>query len=186
MAGLMILTILLSLGCTSPSGEEQETGEQPNAPPELENAGRQGLPAEQQTGQQQEPPQGQDPEQDNVRSRRNWTVPQEAFDACSSKANGSTCSYVSNQGEVIGTCRTGRDGRTICASDRMRADGNFSRSFTEASQACQEKNDGDACTFSMNDRALQGTCTKRGEELSCMPSGGPGGSQRPPGAPQRG
>lgn len=64
----------------------------------------------------------------------------------------------------------------------------------ELSFACQGKNEGDSCEVSMPQRnnsergnKISGTCKKApsGNQLSCVPQGGPGGSrgQRMPGEP---
>lgn len=54
-----------------------------------------------------------------------------------------------------------------------------------AFDACASKAVGDACGFSINNHALQGTCAApppdvQDSRLACRPAGGPGGHRPPP------
>ena len=110
-----------------------------------------------------------------------WETPtDESINACSGKTEGSSCQFNLNQETITGTCRNMASGQMVCSSDRMRQGpgGNRTGFMVEAIEACSGKLEGEVCTFKINERIIEGTCTSRMNQTSCTPNNG-GNSQRP-------
>lgn len=81
-------------------------------------------------------------------------VPQQAIDACASKAIGDSCSFTGRKNNTLeGTCRESRrmPGKTVC----------MPKPPQQAFDACNGKAEGDACTFTgRRDNTVNGNCKK--------------------------
>jgi hypothetical protein len=103
-------------------------------------------------------------------------LPEEAFTACASKAEGAACSVQFHDKEIAGTCAKGPDdSRLFCRlSERPPPP-------PEAFTACADKKAADSCTVTFGSHTMTGTCTEEGPDgkLACAPPHPNGG--RPPG-----
>lgn len=91
--------------------------------------------------------------------------PKEALDACSSKADGDSCSFTGLQNNTLkGTCRKCYQGPLACVPTPPK----------EAFDACSGKAENDSCTVNMPDNnKINGSCRKgpSGEAgLACIPA----------------
>lgn len=90
--------------------------------------------------------------------------PQEAFDACASKAAGDACEVALPDRKLTGTCASTPEGALACRPDHPPGPP------PELTQACAGKNDGDACTAKHGDHAEEGVCRRgRSGALICLP-----------------
>ena len=104
---------------------------------------------------------------------RQRSMPQEALDACSGKANGTVCEYSADGQTLNGTCRNMPSGQTVCLGGGRGGGftGNRTAMASESVDACAGKAEGDVCSFTMNDRTIDGTCASRNGQMGCMPAG---------------
>ena len=90
--------------------------------------------------------------------------PQEAFDACQSKASGDACQVTLHEHTMSGTCAATPDGPLACRPDHPPGPP------PEMTTACQGKADGDACVINHHDRQEDGVCRKgKSGALVCLP-----------------
>jgi len=98
--------------------------------------------------------------------------PQEAFDACKSKARGDACTVTLRDHAITGQCDAPPDETQLaCRPDHPPGPP------PEVLEACTGKAEGDACSFTTpDDQTIAGTCAKgpNGEaQLGCRPSSPP-------------
>ena len=171
VAGILFVATMLFVGCTSNSDSNE-----------------QGQSQLQQTSAETNPEQAQGAgpaSNDRQRGMRNpvngnWTPPPEAALACSGKANGTVCEYSANGQTLNGTCRNMPSGQTVCLGGGRGGGfaGNRTAMTSESVNACAGKAEGDVCSFTINDRTIDGTCGTGNGQMGCMPAGRGGPSLR--------
>ena len=194
MAGALFATglLLLFAGCTGSSDSNgQGTGTQGEI--QQPSTGDQGAPvAQENTGQ----PQG---DQAQGQQAQGGTNPNGArgvgqgrggmgvafVQACDGKAEGDVCTVSFRNQTVDGNC-TSRNGNMTCVTGNMGAGPNPGQGpgmTGGLTQACTGKGIGDACTVTMRNQAVDGTCTNRSAGISCQPNNRAPGQGRgvPPG-----
>ncbi|HEX4337612.1 MAG TPA: hypothetical protein VH062_16980 [Polyangiaceae bacterium] len=96
--------------------------------------------------------------------------PQEAIEACASKAEGDACSVTFHDRTMDGTCRKGPNGEgTLACAPKGPPPG----PPPEAVQACANLAKGDACKVTFGDHTMEGTCVNGpsgNEPLACFPA----------------
>jgi hypothetical protein len=173
-SSLAIGMLLLFVGCTSPSSpndqgmETQGDIQQPatdNGQTAAQNPETQPQGGDQQTGQPQGPggQQGRGPRGE---------LGTQFMEACSGKAVGDACTLSFRNQSVDGKC-TDRNGNMTCvtnnASTGQRPAG-FQGGGAAFVQACQGKAVGDACTLTMRNQTVVGTCADTEGNITCTPN----------------
>ena len=106
----------------------------------------------------------------------NFSPPTDMTDVCNGLQEGDACTVSFNGMTTQGTCAATMDGQLACQMDslvppdgqnRNPEDDNISPP-TEMIAACNELQEGDTCTASINGTAVQGTCTATTDgQLAC-------------------
>ena len=97
--------------------------------------------------------------------------PQAALDACSALKAADACNFTLGDKAVQGTCNAKPDGsQLVCRPDGWHGH----RGPPQAAlDACANLKAADACSFTLDDKPIQGTCGARrdGGQLVCRPDG---------------
>jgi hypothetical protein len=101
--------------------------------------------------------------------------PKEAIDACASLSEGDTCHFTIDGHAIDGSCRKGPggEGPLACAPKGPPPPPPPPK---ESVDACASLSDGDACHFTIDGHALDGTCRKGpggAGKLACIPKDPP-------------
>ena len=165
--------LLLFIGCTSSSNDnEQGTGTQDT---------------QQQASSDNQQPTVQNPEassqgvdqQGRRQGRGMGGMDAQFIQACNDKAAGDLCTLNMRNQSIDGTC-TDSNGNITCmpnnSSLMQRPAGVPGGSGGAFIQACSGKTAGDACTLTMRNQSIDGTCTSRNGNLTCAPAGRNNGS----------
>jgi hypothetical protein len=98
--------------------------------------------------------------------------PQAAMQACAQLKAGDTCSFSVDGQTLDGVCRAGPDGGAIACASKALPMGPPRAPPAEAISACASAKSGDACSFSIHGRALDGVCRAGpdGSSLACGPA----------------
>ncbi len=95
--------------------------------------------------------------------------PPEAVSACANLRAGDACSFTFGPRAVDGTCRAGPDSQVACAPKDMPGHGHHGPP-PEAISACANLRAGDACSFTFDARAVDGTCRAGPDsQVACAP-----------------
>jgi hypothetical protein len=96
--------------------------------------------------------------------------PQQAIDACKDQTEGSECSVEFRGRTIEGTCVAGPEADDPLAC--MPAGGRPPGPPPEAYDACEDADEGDACSVEVHDHTVTGTCLKDRRDdslLVCVP-----------------
>lgn len=101
---------------------------------------------------------------------RHHAPPPEALSACQGQADGATCSFSIESKTINGTCKTPRDGSALACRPAHHREGRKAHRAA-AVEACAGSTAGAACSSSLREKTVAGTCQSReaGAPLACRP-----------------
>lgn len=174
-----------SIGAVAAIGLAACTGATATSDPQTQTQAQSAMPAE---GEGKHPP-----------PRHHHGPPPEALEACRSKAVGDACTVTLGKESLAGECVTppappsgapdGASAPVVCRPDKMPEHGPGGRPHgpppEEVFAACDGKAADAACSVTLGDHTIEGTCraappTMNETRLGCAPSRPPPGERPPP------